>query len=312
MTEVSRRCWPRCRRRIRSTVGSARSSSPMVLRRAKTVETLYDHLDFVHGVNAFLTAFPGASTQAIRAGVPRHRRGGQLGADLLGADGLVVVVPDRELPTPSTTSASSTCRDGPMVVETPPMALGTFDDMWFKWIIDFGFPGPDRGAGGKFLLVPPGYDGVAAGRRLLRRALPHEPGPDARPVVHGGQRSRADGGDDQVDAQDLPLHAWWARDQRRHAPQGARAVRGTVGGAGHDLRGGDRARRSTRSRPLTPASSRPSTRCSRTSPPRPVIRRSSDTSPSSASSRASRSRPTNGCEGSSMRPPPSATRPPGR
>ena len=35
--------------------------------------------------------------------------------------------------------------DGPMVVETPPMALGTFDDMWFQWIIDFGLPGPDRG-----------------------------------------------------------------------------------------------------------------------------------------------------------------------
>ena len=50
--------------------------------------------------------------------------------------------------------------DGPMVVETPPMALGTFDDMWFQWIIDFGLPGPDRGAGGKFLLVPPGYDGT--------------------------------------------------------------------------------------------------------------------------------------------------------
>ena len=38
--------------------------------------------------------------------------------------------------------------DGPMVVETPPDALGVFDDMWFHWIIDFGLPGPDRGAGG--------------------------------------------------------------------------------------------------------------------------------------------------------------------
>ena len=34
----------------------------------KSVETLYDHLDYVHGLNAFLTAFPGASTQAIRQG----------------------------------------------------------------------------------------------------------------------------------------------------------------------------------------------------------------------------------------------------
>ena len=31
---------------------------------AKTVERLYDHLDFVHAFNAFLTAFPAASTTA--------------------------------------------------------------------------------------------------------------------------------------------------------------------------------------------------------------------------------------------------------
>src|SRR5271156_2745532 len=48
---------------------------------------------------------------------------------------------------------------GPLVVETPPLALGTFDDMWFRWVIGFGLPGPDRGAGGKYLLVPPGYTG---------------------------------------------------------------------------------------------------------------------------------------------------------
>lgn len=34
--------------------------------------------------------------------------------------------------------------DGPMVLETPPGALGTIDDMWFRWIIDFGRPSPDR------------------------------------------------------------------------------------------------------------------------------------------------------------------------
>jgi hypothetical protein len=30
---------------------------------------------------------------------------------------------------------------------------------WFSWIIDIGFAGPDRGEGGRYLLVPPGYDG---------------------------------------------------------------------------------------------------------------------------------------------------------
>ena len=39
------------------------------------------------------------------------------------------------------------------------MALGTINDMWFGWIIDIGLPGPDRGEGGKYLILPPGYDG---------------------------------------------------------------------------------------------------------------------------------------------------------
>ena len=47
---------------------------------AKTVETLYDHLDYVHALNAFLTAFPAASTQAIREGFLERRRRGQLRA----------------------------------------------------------------------------------------------------------------------------------------------------------------------------------------------------------------------------------------
>jgi hypothetical protein len=45
------------------------------------------------------------------------------------------------------------------VVEQPPMAVGTINDMWFQWIIDIGFPGPDRGEGGRYLLLPPGYEG---------------------------------------------------------------------------------------------------------------------------------------------------------
>ncbi len=49
--------------------------------------------------------------------------------------------------------------EGPMVIETPPDTLGVIDDMWFRHVIDFGKPGPDRGQGGRFLLAGPGYDG---------------------------------------------------------------------------------------------------------------------------------------------------------
>lgn len=48
---------------------------------------------------------------------------------------------------------------GPVVVEAPRDVLGVVDDMWFRWVTDIGVPGPDRGQGGKYLLVPPGYTG---------------------------------------------------------------------------------------------------------------------------------------------------------
>ncbi len=124
-----------------------------------SVETLYDHLDFVHGVNAFLSAFQAASTQAIRQGF--------LG---IGVQDNSVLIFSELMDSSSrflTGNADTVyflgiidLTGGPMVVETPPMALGTFDDMWFQWIVDFGLPGPDRGEGGKFVLVPPAYDGA--------------------------------------------------------------------------------------------------------------------------------------------------------
>jgi hypothetical protein len=46
-----------------------------------------------------------------------------------------------------------------VVIEQPPEGLGTINDMWFSWVIDAGKPGPDRGLGGKYLIVGPGYDG---------------------------------------------------------------------------------------------------------------------------------------------------------
>jgi hypothetical protein len=46
-----------------------------------------------------------------------------------------------------------------MVFEVPPKVLGALDDMWFRWVTDFGLPGPDRGLGGKYLILPPDYDG---------------------------------------------------------------------------------------------------------------------------------------------------------
>jgi hypothetical protein len=45
-----------------------------------------------------------------------------------------------------------------MVVQVPPVVLGPADDADFRWVTDVGLTGPDKGKGGKYLFVPPGYD----------------------------------------------------------------------------------------------------------------------------------------------------------
>jgi hypothetical protein len=50
-------------------------------------------------------------------------------------------------------------RDGPTVVETPPGLLGGLSSMWQQSLIGLGPTGADNGKGGRFLLLPPGYEG---------------------------------------------------------------------------------------------------------------------------------------------------------
>ena len=49
--------------------------------------------------------------------------------------------------------------EGPLVVEIPPDVLGLIDDMWYRWVADVGITGEDKGKGGKYLILPPGYTG---------------------------------------------------------------------------------------------------------------------------------------------------------
>jgi hypothetical protein len=143
---------------------------------AETVSKAYDALDLMRGVDVFLNAYQGASTVAISqgmqdAGVPNNAV--VVFPELMDAKSLFLTANADTIYFVAIVDLTS----GPMVVETPPQSLGLFDDMWFNWIIDFGFSGPDRGAGGKFLLVPPDYDGLLpdsgfyVGRSGTTRAL---------------------------------------------------------------------------------------------------------------------------------------------
>jgi hypothetical protein len=95
---------------------------------------------------------------------------------------------------------------GPMVLEVPPKALGAINDQWFRWVIDVGAPGPDRGEGGKYLILPPGYDGpLPEGGFFVARAKTNYV-IWFRPGVPGEQeRSEAGGRIDQEGHQGLSL-----------------------------------------------------------------------------------------------------------
>lgn len=49
--------------------------------------------------------------------------------------------------------------DGPTVVDIPAGIFGNANDANFKYLTDFGPTGADKGKGGKYLFLPPGYEG---------------------------------------------------------------------------------------------------------------------------------------------------------
>jgi len=135
-----------------------------------TANKIRDELDYLHGVEAFTNSIQGVSLVALRKGF----------ADVGIKDGEFIYT-SRMLDSNAlflTANADTVyfwgnldLSNGPLVVETPPMVLGIFDDFWFRWVGDFGLAGPDKGKGGTFLLVGPGYEGpLPEGGYFVRRS----------------------------------------------------------------------------------------------------------------------------------------------
>ena len=124
----------------------------------ETARKVYDTMDFTRALNVFNNSFRGASAYAIRQGflsIGAEENTVVLFSDLMDAKSLFLTANADTVYYLAVVDLTK----GPMVIEQPPKGLGTINDMWFSWIIDIGFPGPDRGHGGKYLIVPPGYDG---------------------------------------------------------------------------------------------------------------------------------------------------------
>ena len=124
----------------------------------KTTELVYDQLAFQRATQAFLSTIQVASLTAMENGLRKFgppNTTALLFEDLMDSKALWL--------TPNTVSIYMVVwldlGDEPMVIETPPNVLGLIDNAWFQYVADFGNAGPDKGKGGKFLLLPPGYEG---------------------------------------------------------------------------------------------------------------------------------------------------------
>ena len=123
-----------------------------------TSERLWDNLDRSRALQAYLLAIPIVNQAGMRDSILKF---GPVNQTNVIWENLV------DPKTVELTANDNTIysfiwidtKDSPIVVEIPPKVLGTINDFWYKWVVDVGVTGPDKGAGGKYLILPPGYTG---------------------------------------------------------------------------------------------------------------------------------------------------------
>ncbi|QDT00933.1 DUF1254 domain-containing protein [Adhaeretor mobilis] len=135
-----------------------------------TIDRLYDNLDRSRAVDVFLDNVGAVSMYNVRKGLADA---GAKGANkiaifeqLMDSQTLVVTANTSTLYAYTYTDLSS---DGPTVIDVPPGMLGFLNDAWQRFVGNMGVTGPDKGKGGKYLVIPPDYDGeIPDGYFLLK------------------------------------------------------------------------------------------------------------------------------------------------
>ncbi|HMB77599.1 MAG TPA: DUF1254 domain-containing protein [Kiloniellaceae bacterium] len=136
----------------------------------ETIDKVYDNLDRMRGMEVFLDNVGAVSMYSVRTALANA---GAKGANkiaifeqLMDSQTLVVTANTSTLYAYTYTDLAN---DGPTVIEVPPGMLGFLNDAWQRFAGNMGVTGPDKGKGGKYLVVPPGYDGdIPDGYFLLK------------------------------------------------------------------------------------------------------------------------------------------------
>jgi hypothetical protein len=134
-------------------------------------QALDDELYFQRAVQTYLWALPAVNMFAMKEG---------LGKTFGEGYNVISVFEKRLKPNTVITTPNSDviyalgfadlAQTGPLVIEVPPNLQGLLDDFWhrplkgpqingFQFLGDIGFPGPDRGKGGKYLIIPDNFNG---------------------------------------------------------------------------------------------------------------------------------------------------------
>ena len=134
---------------------------------AATAATLKDELTFQRATQTYLWAMPLINTLGMKVGAEEAFGTGYnvmpIWTKRLDAK-THVTTPNSDLIYAMT--FANLGETGPLVFEAPPNLQGILLDFWQRPIPvdggqffgDLGLPGPDGGKGGKFLIMPPGYD----------------------------------------------------------------------------------------------------------------------------------------------------------
>ncbi|WP_248595484.1 DUF1254 domain-containing protein [Candidatus Accumulibacter phosphatis] len=134
----------------------------------ETIEKVYDNLDRSRALQAYLLAIPIVNQAGMRDSLRKFGPDNQ--TDVIWEN--LVDPKTVELTANDNTVYSFIWLDtkkGPLVIDIPPKVLGLIDDFWYKWVVDVGITGADKGRGGKYLVLPPGYKGdVPAGYHVVR------------------------------------------------------------------------------------------------------------------------------------------------
>ena len=123
----------------------------------------YDLQDFNRATSLFTSMVPVASLEAIRKGLVDFVGDGPIENqwvifdDLMDSNSLFLT---GNTDTVYAFGILDLEESGPVVIEVPPnCGPSTINDATFSFVVDMGAPGPDRGQGGKYLVLGPDYSG---------------------------------------------------------------------------------------------------------------------------------------------------------